>query len=222
MEIKNSVMSSINLIDAFQEFKEAENIDRPTMMKVVEDVFKTLLRKKFGSDENFDVIVNAEKGDLEIMRRRTIVEDGQVNDPLAEVAYSDAVKIEPDFEVGEELYEPIDLYDFGRRAILAAKQTLASRISDLKKNSLAKKYSERIGEIISAEVYQVWKKEILLLDEEGNELILPKSEQIPQDYFKKGESIRAVVKKVDMRNNTPVIILSRTSPGVTASPQNTD
>ena len=205
-------MSSINLIDAFQEFKEAENIDRPTMMKVVEDVFKTLLRKKFGSDENFDVIVNAEKGDLEIMRRRTIVEDGQVNDPLAEVAYSDAVKIEPDFEVGEELYEPIDLYDFGRRAILAAKQTLASRISDLKKNSLAKKYSERIGEIISAEVYQVWKKEILLLDEEGNELILPKSEQIPQDYFKKGESIRAVVKKVDMRNNTPVIILSRTSP----------
>jgi len=205
-------MSSINLIDAFQEFKEAENIDRPTMMKVVEDVFKTLLRKKFGSDENFDVIVNAEKGDLEIMRRRTIVEDGQVNDPLAEVAYSDAVKIEPDFEVGEELFEPIDLYDFGRRAILAAKQTLASRISDLKKNSLAKKYSERIGEIISAEVYQVWKKEILLLDEEGNELILPKSEQIPQDYFKKGESIRAVVKKVDMRNNTPVIILSRTSP----------
>ncbi|HJS56031.1 MAG TPA: transcription termination factor NusA [Chitinophagaceae bacterium] len=205
-------MSSINLVDAFQEFKEAENIDRPTMMKVVEDVFKTLLRKKFGSDENFDVIVNAEKGDLEIMRRRTIVEDGQVNDPLAEVAYSDAVKIEPDFEVGEELYEPIDLYDFGRRAILAAKQTLASRISDLKKNSLAKKYSERIGEIISAEVYQVWKKEILLLDEEGNELILPKSEQIPQDYFKKGESIRAVVKKVDMRNNTPVIILSRTSP----------
>jgi transcription termination/antitermination protein NusA len=212
LEFKNLVMSSINLIDAFQEFKEAENIDRPTMMKVVEDVFKTLLRKKFGSDENFDVIVNAEKGDLEIMRRRMIVEDGQVNDPLAEVAYSDAVKIEPDFEVGEELYEPIDLYDFGRRAILAAKQTLASRISDLKKNSLAKKYSERIGEIISAEVYQVWKKEILLLDEEGNELILPKSEQIPQDYFKKGESIRAVVKKVDMRNNTPVIILSRTSP----------
>ena len=205
-------MARINLIEAFADFKDAENIDRPTMMKVVEDVFKTLLRKKFGSDENFDVIVNAEKGDLEIMRRRTIVEDGQVNDPLAEVAYSDAVKIEPDFEVGEELFEPIDLYDFGRRAILAAKQTLASRISDLKKNSLAKKYSERIGEIISAEVYQVWKKEILLLDEEGNELILPKSEQIPQDYFKKGESIRAVVKKVDMRNNTPVIILSRTSP----------
>ncbi len=205
-------MASINLIEAFQEFKDAENIDRPTMMKVVEDVFKTLLRKKYGSDENFDVIVNAEKGDLEIIRRRMIVEDGQVEDPLAQVAYSDAVKIEPDFEVGEELYQEIDLYDFGRRAILAAKQTLASRISDLKKNVLAKKYGDRIGEIISAEVYQVWKKEILLLDEEGNELILPKSEQIPQDYFKKGENIRAVVKKVDMKNNNPVIILSRTSP----------
>jgi transcription termination/antitermination protein NusA len=205
-------MSSINLIDAFQDFKEAENIDRPTMMKVVEDVFKTLLRKKYTTDENFDVIVNAEKGDLEIIRRRMIVEDGQVEDPLSQVAYSDAVKIEPDFEVGEELYEEIDLLDFGRRAILAAKQTLASRINDLKKNVLAKKYNDRVGEIISAEVYQVWKKEILLLDEEGNELILPKSEQIPQDYFKKGENIRAVVKKVDMKNNSPVIILSRTSP----------
>ena len=205
-------MASINLIEAFQEFKDAENIDRPTMMKVVEDVFKTLLRKKYGSDENFDVIVNAEKGDLEIIRRRMIVEDGQVEDPLAQIGYSDATKIEPDFEVGEELYQEIDLYDFGRRAILAAKQTLASRISDLKKNVLAKKYGDRAGEIISAEVYQVWKKEILLLDEEGNELILPKSEQIPQDYFKKGENIRAVVKKVDMKNNSPVIILSRTSP----------
>ena len=205
-------MASINLIEAFQEFKDAESIDRPTMMRVVEDVFKTLLRKKFGSDENFDVIVNAEKGDLEIIRRRMIVEDGEVIDSNAEIAYSDAVKIEPDFEVGEELYEGIDLYDFGRRAILAAKQTLASRISDLKKSALAKKYQDRIGEIISAEVYQVWKKEILLLDEEGNELILPKSEQIPQDYFKKGENTRAVVKKVDLKNNNPVIILSRTSP----------
>ena len=205
-------MASINLIDAFQDFKEAENIDRPTMMKVVEDVFKTLLRKKYGSDENFDVIVNAEKGDLEIIRHRMIVEDGTVEDPLAQVGYSDAVKIEPDFEVGEELYEEIDLLDFGRRAILAAKQTLASRIGDLKKNALAKKYNDRIGDIISAEVYQIWKKEILLLDEEGNELILPKSEQIPQDYFKKGESVRAVVRRVDMKNNSPVIILSRTAP----------
>ncbi|BDQ12923.1 transcription termination factor NusA [Sediminibacterium sp. TEGAF015] len=205
-------MASINLIEAFQEFKDAENIDRPTMMKVVEDVFKTLLRKKFGADDNFDVIVNAEKGDLEIIRRRMIVEDGEVNDPLAEIAYSEAAKIEPDFEVGEELYEEVDILDFGRRAILAAKQTLASRISDLKKNVLVKKYGDRIGEIISAEVYQVWKKEVLLLDEEGNELILPKSEQIPQDYFKKGENIRAVVARVDLKNNTPVIILSRTSP----------
>ena len=205
-------MASINLIEAFQEFKDAESIDRPTMMKVVEDVFKTLLRKKFGSDENFDVIVNAEKGDLEIIRRRMIVEDGEVMDPLAEIAYTDAAKIEPDFEVGEELYEEVDILDFGRRAILAAKQTLASRISDLKKNALVKKYEDRIGEILSAEVYQVWKKEVLLLDEEGNELILPKSEQIPQDYFKKGENIRAVIARVDMKNNSPVIILSRTSP----------
>jgi len=209
-------MASINLIEAFQDFKEAENIDRPTMMKVVEDVFKTLLRKKYGSDENFDVIVNAEKGDLEIMRRRTIVENGSVEDPLAQIAYSDAIKIEPDYEVGEDIYEEVEILDFGRRAILAAKQTLASRIGDLKKNVLVKKYSERVGEIISAEVYQVWKKEILLLDEEGNELILPKAEQIPQDYFKKGESIRAVVKKVDMKNNSPVIILSRTSPSFLA------
>jgi N utilization substance protein A len=205
-------MASINLIEAFQEFKDAENIDRPTMMKVVEDVFKTLLRKKFGSDDNFDVIVNAEKGDLEIIRRRMIVDDGEVMDPLAEVAYTQASKIEPDFEVGEELYEEVNIFDFGRRAILAAKQTLASRISDLKKNVLIQKYGARIGDIISAEVYQVWKKEVLLLDEEGNELILPKSEQIPQDYFKKGENIRAVVARVDLKNNSPVIILSRTSP----------
>ncbi len=205
-------MASINLIESFQEFKDAENIDRPTMMKVLEDVFKTLLRKKYGSDENFDVIVNTEKGDLEIMRRRTIVNDGEVEDPLAQIGYSEAVHIEPDYEVGEDLYEDVDIHDFGRRAILAAKQTLASRINDLKKNVLIKKYEDRIGEIISAEVYQVWKKEVLMLDEEGNELILPKSEQIPQDYFKKGENIRAVIKKVELKNNAPVIILSRTSP----------
>jgi len=209
-------MASINLIESFQEFKDAENIDRPTLMKVLEDVFKTLLRKKYGSDDNFDVIVNTEKGDLEIIRRRMIVADGEVNDPLAEIAYSDAIKIEPDFEVGEELYEEVDIYDFGRRAILAAKQTLASRISDLKKNVLVKKYADRVGEIVSGEVYQVWKKEVLLLDEDGNELILPKSEQIPSDYFKKGEQIRAVVKKVELKNNTPVIILSRTHPSFLA------
>jgi N utilization substance protein A len=209
-------MASINLIEAFQEFKEAENIDRPTLMKVVEDVFKTLLRKKYGADDNFDVIVNAEKGDLEIIRRRMIVEDGDVMDPNEEIAYSDAIKIEPDFEVGEELFEEVDLYDFGRRAILAAKQTLASRIGDLKKNILVKKYADRVGEIISAEVYQVWRKEILLLDEDGSELLLPRSEQIPQDYFKKGEPVRAVVKKVEMKNNTPTIILSRTHPSFLA------
>ncbi len=204
------------MIEAFQEFKDAENIDRPTLMKVVEDVFKTLLRKKYGADDNFDVIVNAEKGDLEILRHRIIVEDGDVMDPNEEIAYSEAVKIEPDFEVGEELFQEIDLFDFGRRAILAAKQTLASRIGDLKKNVLVKKYADRIGEIISAEVYQVWKKEILLLDEDGNELLLPRSEQIPQDYFKKGEPIRAVVKKVELKNNSPVIILSRTNPSFLA------
>ena len=209
-------MASINLIEAFQEFKDAENIDRPTLMKVVEDVFKTLLRKKYGADDNFDVIVNAEKGDLEILRHRIIVEDGDVMDPNEEISYTDAQKVDPDFEVGEELFEEIDLYDFGRRAILAAKQTLASRIGDLKKNVLVKKYADRVGEIISAEVYQVWKKEILLLDEEGNELLLPRSEQIPQDYFKKGEPIRAVVKKVEMKNNTPAIILSRTHPSFLA------
>jgi len=204
-------MKDINLIDAFQDFKISESLDRPTLMKVVEDVFKSLLRKKYSSDENFDIIVNAEKGDLEIIRRRMIVEDGEVIDPLTEIAYSDAIKIEPDFEVGEEVGQNVDFNIFDKRAILAAKQTLAGRIKDLKKNVLVKKYEDRIGEIISADVHQVWKKEVLLLDEDGNELILPKSEQIPQDYFKKGETIRAVVERVDMKNNSPIIILSRTS-----------
>ena len=203
-------MSSINLIESFQEFKDAENIDRPTLMKVIEDVFKTLLRKKFGTDENFDVIVNDQTGDLEIFRRRVIVEDGFSEDDNLEIEYSEAIKIEPDYSVGEEVYEEMNVTDFGRRAILAAKQTLAARIGDLKKNNLLKKYAERVGEIISGEVYQIWKKEILLLDDEGNELILPKSEQIPTDFFKKGEAVRAVVKKVEMRNNTPIIVLSRT------------
>lgn len=203
-------MASINLIDSFQEFKEAENIDRPTLMKVIEDVFKTLLRKKYGSDENFDVIVNDQTGDLEIFRRREIVEDEDVEDDNRQIALSEAVKIEPDYNVGEEVYEEMNVLDFGRRAILAAKQTLAARIGDLKKNNILKKYADRVGEIISGEVYQIWKKEILLLDDDGNELILPKSEQIMSDFFKKGESVRAVVKKVEMRNNTPVIILSRT------------
>jgi N utilization substance protein A len=205
-------MPSINLIDSFQEFKDAENIDRPTLMKVLEDVFKTLLRKKYVTDENFDVIVNDQTGDLEIFRRRVIVEDDMVEDENLQIPYSDAIKIEPDYSVGEEVYEEVDVRNFGRRAILAAKQTLAARIGDLKKNNLLKKYADRIGDIISGEVYQIWKKEILLLDDEGNELIMPKSEQIPTDFFKKGESVRAVVKKVEMRNNSPIIILSRTHP----------
>lgn len=207
-----TIMASINLIDSFQEFKEAENIDRPTLMKVIEDVFKTLLRKKYGTDENFDVIVNDQTGDLEIFRRREIVEDGMSEDDNLQIEYSEAILIEPDYSVGEEVYEEMNVTDFGRRAILAAKQTLAARIGDLKKNNLLKKYADRIGEITSAEVYQIWKKEILLLDDEGNEVILPKSEQIPTDFFKKGEAVRAVVKKVEMRNNAPVIILSRTHP----------
>ena len=206
-------MASINLIDSFQEFKDAENIDRPTLMRVMEDVFKTLIRKKYGSDECFDVIVNDQKGDLEIFRRRTIVENDDLYNTLTEIEYKDAIKIEPDYQVGEELYEEVDIQkEFGRRAILAGKQTLAARINDLKKNILIKKYEDRIGEIVSGEVYQVWKKEVLILDEDGNEMLLPKSEQIPTDYFKKGESIRAVVKKVELKNNQAVIILSRTSP----------
>jgi N utilization substance protein A len=206
-------MARINLIDSFQEFKDAENIDRPTLMKVMEDVFKTLIRKKYGSDEQFDVIVNDQKGDLEIFRRRTIVDDGDIYNTLTEIEYSDAVKIEPDYQVGEELYEEVDIQkEFGRRAILAGKQTLASRINDLKKNLLIKKYEDRVGEIVSGEVYQVWKKEVLLLDEEGNEMILPKSEQIPSDYFKKGENVRGVVKKVELKNSQAVIVISRTSP----------
>ncbi|MFB6455902.1 transcription termination factor NusA [Chitinophaga sp. Hz27] len=209
-------MASINLIESFSEFKEAENIDRPTLMKVLEDVFKTLLRKKYGSDENFDVIVNTEKGDLEILRRRLVVEDGEVEDDNAQIAYTEAISIEKDLEIGEDLYEEVDIMDFGRRAILAAKQTLSARIGDLKKNILVKKYADKAGEIVTGEVYQVWKKEVLLLDDEGNELILPKAEQIPTDYFKKGENVRAVVKKVEMKNNAPLIILSRTHPSFLA------
>ena len=179
----------------------------------MEDVFKTLIRKKYGSDECFDVIVNDQKGDLEIFRRRTIVDDDDLYNTLTEIEYKDAIKIEPDYQVGEELYEEVDIQkEFGRRAILAGKQTLAARINDLKKNILIKKYEERVGEIVSGEVYQVWKKEVLLLDEEGNEMLLPKSEQIPTDYFKKGETVRGVVKKVELKNSQAVIILSRTSP----------
>jgi N utilization substance protein A len=209
-------MNSIELVDSFSEFKDLKNIDRPTMMKVLEDVFRTLIRKKYGSDENFDIIINTEKGDLEIWHRRTIVEDGMVEDPVTQISLSDAKKLEADYSIGEEAVEEVTLSSFGRRAILTARQTLASRISELEKDEIFKKYEDRIGDIISAEVYQVWKKETLLLDEDGNELILPKSEQIPADYFKKGDTVRAVIKKVEMKNNQPMVILSRTDPSFLA------
>lgn len=205
-------MSSINLIDSFSEFKDAENIDRPTLIKVIEDVFKTLLRKKYYSDENFDVIVNDQTGDLEIFQRREVVADADIMNDDTQIELTEAKKLDESYDIGDEVYEVVTMESFGRRAILAAKQTLASRISDLKRNILLEKYKEREGEIITGEVYQVWKKEIMLLDDEGNELILPKSEQIPTDYFKKGETVRAVVKKVELRNNGAVILLSRTHP----------
>lgn len=177
-------MSGINLVDSFSEFKEFKNIDRPTMMRVVEDVFRTLVKKKYGSDDNFDVIVNTDKGDLEIWRIREIVEDGEVEDDLAEISYSDSQKVDADYEIGEELYEEVQIMDFGRRAVLAARQTLVSRILDLEKDDIYKKYKDRVGEIVTAEVYQIWKKEILCLDDEGNELILPRSETISADFLK--------------------------------------
>ncbi len=205
-------MDSIELVESFSEFKELKNIDKQTMQHVLEDVFRAMLKKKFNTDEHIDVIVNIDKGDVQIFLNKEIVDDGEVEDPNTEIAYSDAIKIEPDFEIGEEVTEEFKFVDFGRRNILSLRQNLISRIMELEKDHLYKLYKERIGEIITGEVYQVWKKEIMVLDDEGNELILPKSEQIPSDYFKKGEAIRAVVAKVDMRNSSPVIILSRTAP----------
>jgi len=199
------------LFDSFSEFKEFKNIDRETMMRILEDVFRNMLIKKHGTDDNFDIIINPDEGDLEIWRNREIVPDGEVEDENAQIALSQAIKIEPDFEIGEEATEEIKLDHFGRRSILSMRQNLVSKIIELEKDSLYNKYSSRVGEIIAGEVYQVWKREILLLDDEGNELILPKSEQIPSDYFKKGDTVRAVVAKVEMRNNNPVVILSRTA-----------
>ncbi len=206
------MLDTQELIDSFSEFKEFKNIDRVTMMNILEEVFKNMLKKRYGEENTFDVIINPDKGDLEVWRNRTIVPDGEVEDENAEIAYSDAIKIEPDFEIGEDVSEEVKLEEFGRRAVLAMRQNLVSRIHELEKDSIYKVYKDRVGEIITGEVYQIWKKEILILDDEGNELILPKSEQIPSDYFKKGDSVRAVVSKVEMRNNSPVIILSRTSP----------
>lgn len=209
-------MASINLIDSFAEFKDAENIDRPTLIKVIEDVFKTLIRKKYYHDDNFDVIVNDQTGDLEIFQRREVVADADIMNDDTQIELSEAKKLDDSYDVGDEVYQELSMETFGRRAILAAKQTLASRISDLKKNILLEKYKEREGEIIHGEVYQVWKKEIMLLDDEGNELILPKSEQIPSDFFRKGDAVRAVVKKVELRGSSAVIILSRTAPSFLA------
>lgn len=205
-------MEHINLVETFSEFKEFKNIDRETMMRILEDVFKHMLAKRYGSSDNFDIIVNIDKGDLEIWRNRMIVEDGSVEDENTQIALSEAIKIEPDFEVGEELSEEIKLLAFSRREILAIKQNMLSKIQEYEKDNVFRKYQEKIGEIVTGEVYQVWKKEILVLDDEGIELLLPKSEQIPTDFFRKGDTIRAVVSKVEMKNNSPVIILSRTSP----------
>lgn len=205
-------MDKVNLSESFSEFKEFKDIDRPTMMNILESVFRNMIIKKYGSDENFDIILNIDKGDLEVWRNREIVADGEVEDDNSQIALSDAVKIEPDFEVGEEASEEVKLEDFGRRAVLALRQNLISKVLELEKDNIFKKYEDRVGDIITGEVYQVWKRELLILDDEGNELILPKSEQIPNDYFKKGDNIRAVVKQVEMRNNKPLITLSRTSP----------
>ena len=201
-----------SLIDTFAEFKETKNIDRATLVSVLEESFRSVIAKMLGTDENYDVIVNPDKGDFEIYRNRTVVEDGEVTDENLQISLSEARKIADDYEVGEDVSEPVDFSQFGRRAILTLRQTLASKLLELEHDALYNKYAERVGEIISAEVYQVWHKEVLLLDEEGNELLLPKSDQIPSDFFRKGEPARAVVARVDNTNGNPKIILSRTSP----------
>ena len=201
----------LNLVETFSEFKDGKNIDRPTMVRVLEDVFRTLIKKKFGSDENFDVIVNTQKGDLELWRVREIVPDGEVADEKSQISISEAISIDADYEVGEECYEQLQLEDFGRRSIMAARQTLISRIMDLEKEEVFKKYNYRLGEIVTAEVHQILKKEILIVDDAtGNELILPKTEMIKGDYYRKGDLVKAVIKSVEMRNNNPTVIASRT------------
>ena len=207
---KNS--ERVNLIDTFKDFKETKNIDRTTLVSVIEDSFRSVLQKTYGSDENFHVIVNPDKGDFEISRNRVVVEDGQLQNENAEISLSEAQQIDKDFEVGEEVSEKVEFAKFGRRAILTLRQTMASKILDLEHDNLYNKYVDKVGQIVSGEVYQVWKREMLLLDDEGNELLLPKNEQIPGDFFRKGETARAVVLRVDNLNNNPKIILSRTSP----------
>lgn len=203
---------TISLLDTFQEFKESKNIDRTTMISVLEESFRKVLVNMFGTDENYSVIVNPDRGDFEIQRRRTVVADNDVKDSNFEISLSEAQMIDESFEVGEDVSEIVNFAEFGRRAILNLRQTLASKILELEKDSLYNKYNEKVGTIVSGEVYQIWKKEILLLDDEGNELILPKTEQIPSDFYRKGDHVRAVVARVDNQNNNPKIILSRTSP----------
>jgi N utilization substance protein A len=210
-------MDSLNLVESFAEFAKQKNIDRPTMMKIMEDVFRTMIRKKFGNDENFDIIINTDKGDLEIWRFREIVsldfaEDSFDYDENKHIALPEARKIEPDFEEGEELSEEVKLEDFGRRMVMTARQTLIQKVKDLEKDQLFHKYKDLVGEIISGEVYQILSKEVLLTDADGNELVLPKSEQISKDRYKKGETVRAVIHRVDLNNGAPRIVLSRTSP----------
>lgn len=205
-------MSNINLIDSFQEFKDFKNIDRPTVISVLEEVFRSMLRKRFGTDENCDIIVNPDNGDLEIWRTRTVMDDGFSEDDDLEIELPEASKIDPDIAVGDDFIEQITLESFGRRAILAARQTLVSKVLELEKDEIFKKYKDRVGEIVTGEVYQVWKKETLVLDDEGNELLMPKTDQIPADYFKKGDSVRAIISKVEMINSNPKIIISRTAP----------
>ena len=212
MAAKKNEEEQISMIDTFKEFKETKNIDRTTLVSVLEESFRNVLAKIFGSDENFDVIVNPDKGDFEIYRNRVVVVDGEVEDENKQIALKDAQKIEPDYEVGEDVSEQVNFTKFGRRAILNLRQTLASKILELEHDSLYNKYKDRVGQVVSGEVYQIWKREVLVVDDENNELILPKSEQIPSDVYRKGETIRAVILRVDNENNNPKIILSRTSP----------
>lgn len=205
-------MENLNLIEHFAEFKDLKNIDRATMMRVLEDVFRSTLNKQFGETDNFDIIINIDKGDFEIWRTRTVVEDEEFTDPVTQISLTDAKKIDDDYEAGEDVSDEVKFADFGRRTILALRQNLSSKILELEKDSIFNKYKDRIGEIVSGEVYQIWKKEILILDDEGNELIMPKIEQIPSDFFRKGDNVRAAVIRVEMKNNNPLIVLSRTSP----------
>jgi len=210
-------MQSVNLIESFSDFKEIKNIDKATLMSIIDDVFRSMIIKKYGTDKNFDIIVNPDKGDVEMYKNRTIVDDEFAEDSFEydvnkHISLTEARKIDDSFDIGEEVTEPVNMEEFGRRSVLSLRQNLVQKVLELEKNEIYNKYKERVGEVITAEVYQVWKKEIMMVDDEGNELILPRTEQIPTDFFKKGDTVKAVVLKVDMKNATPVILLSRTSP----------